>query len=79
MPGTESNTTFARRVGCDHTMASRLRSGQRMPSGRMLIKICNAYSLPYDEALTEFGKGREEFSKWLRARIFDVEQPATSG
>lgn len=72
VPGTESNTTFARRVGCDHTMASRLRSGQRMPSGKMLNKICNAYGLDHGEALQRFGEGREVFSKWLRDKVFDV-------
>lgn len=71
----ESNTTFARRVGCNHTMASRLRSGERMPSTDMLIRICDAYELDKTVALDKYGKGREAFSAWLRESIFGEDLP----
>jgi hypothetical protein len=51
-------------------MASRLRSGQRMPSTTMLNKIVEAYDLDGAEALRQYGKGREQFSAWLRAQVF---------
>lgn len=66
----ETNSSFARKVGCNHTTASRLRSGQRMPSGKMLFRICEAYGLNKSEALSVFARGSEEFSKWLRANVF---------
>lgn len=68
--GTESNTSFAAKVGCNHTMASRLRSGQRMPSPGMLLAICGAYDLDEGEALRQYGQGKEAFSAWLRKNVF---------
>lgn len=72
----ESNTSFARRVGCNHTMASRLRSGQRMPSAAMLVRICEAYELDRGEALDQYSKGPAEFSAWLRDVVFRDEVAA---
>lgn len=43
MGGTTSNADFGTRVGCDPTMASRLRNGQRMPSAHLLGRIIDAY------------------------------------
>lgn len=70
MVARESNTDFARKVGCNHTMASRLRSGQRMPSSAMMLSICKAYNLDEGEALRMYGEGRESFSAWLRKNVF---------
>lgn len=75
----ESNTTFAERVGCDHTTASRLRSGHRMPSPDMLNRICDAYELDKAVALTKYGEGRDAFSAWLRASIFGGDPPEVEG
>lgn len=69
-PVSESNAGFAQRVGCNHTMASRLRSGHRMPSTDMLIRICGAYGLDKVEALDRYAAGSESFSAWLRDKIF---------
>jgi transcriptional regulator with XRE-family HTH domain len=66
----ESNTSFASKVGCNHTMASRLRSGQRMPSAAMLGRICDAYHLDKSVALTKYAEGRDIFSAWLREHVF---------
>lgn len=66
----ESNSSFAGKVGCTHTMASRLRSGRRMPSSDMLLRICKAYKLDEGEALRKYGEGPQEFSAWLRANAF---------
>lgn len=71
----ESNGSFARRVGCDHTTASRLRSGTRMPSPTMLNKICEAYGLDKSVALTKYAEGRKAFSAWLRERVPAVADP----
>lgn len=40
-----TNTEFARRVGCHFTMASKLRNGERMPSGQLLAKIIREFGL----------------------------------
>lgn len=68
-----TNHAFAAKVGCNYTMASRLRSGERMPSARMLVSICDAYGLDEGVALRMFAKGSEEFSAWLRSVVFYVE------
>lgn len=67
-----SNHQFARRVGCNYTMASRLRNGARTPSAQMLVKICRAFNLDHGEALKAYGEGREPFAAWLRAKVFDA-------
>lgn len=70
MTRAESNTSFASKVGCNHTMASRLRSGHRMPSPDMLLRICKAYDLDEGEALRTYGEGAVAFSAWLRQKVF---------
>lgn len=70
-----SNAEFARRVGCHHTMASRLRNGLRMPSAEMLSRILDAFPLaPEDEkallVALAHGKGKEEVGRWLREHVF---------
>lgn len=66
-----NNHEFANAVGCDHTTASRLRSGQRRPSAKMLLRICSAYNLDEGIALRNLGEGAEQFSTWLRQEVFD--------
>lgn len=70
-----SNHQFAAKVSCNYTMASRLRSGQRLPSAGMLGKICDAYSLDKGVALTMWQGGAEQFSSWLRKEVFDRDEP----
>lgn len=75
----ESNTQFAAKVGCNHTMASRLRSGQRMPSPSMLLAICKAYEVDEGEALRKYGEGAESFSAWLRVVVFGESESESGG
>ena len=42
---------FGSKAGCDYTTASRLLSGDRAPSTRLLSRICSAFELDYGEAL----------------------------
>lgn len=67
-----NNHQFADAVGCNYTMASRLRSGHRMPSANMLARICRAYNLDEGEALRKHAEGAEALSAWLREKVFDV-------
>ncbi len=62
---------FADRVGCHFTTASRLRSGDRMPSRELLGRIVEAYDLDRDRTLTIFTSGTpDEFGAYLRETIF---------
>jgi len=66
-----TNHEFAKRVGCDHTMASRLRNGKRRPSTNTLVRICSAYGLDEGEALRKLSAGVKVFSEWLTDQVFD--------
>lgn len=68
-----SNHKFAEQVGCNYTMASRLRNGKRMPSAEMLVKICQAFGLDMGAALRAFAGGNASMARWLREEIFDKE------
>lgn len=68
-----NNHEFAREVGCDHTMASRLRNGKRRPSTNMLMRICEAYKLDEGTALRKLNIGTKAFSEWLREQVFEKE------
>jgi transcriptional regulator with XRE-family HTH domain len=70
-----SNHQFAAKVGCNYTMASRLRNGKRTPSAAMLVRICEAFDLDKGEALTAFSGGREAMAQWLRDEVFEKGAP----
>lgn len=72
-----TNEEFGARVGCDFTMASRLRNGQRLPSRERLERIVEAYGLDANEALAATRAGAEAFKDYLSAKIFSVEQDTT--
>lgn len=76
-----TNVEFARRVGCDHTTASRYRSGERAPSTRMLFKILSAFGEEVSDAqqlaltkaiakTTTLDQRRKAISAWLRKNVF---------
>lgn len=71
-----TNHAFASAVDCNYTMASRLRSGNRMPSAKMLSRICAAYQLDEGEALRMHAQGATVFSAWLREKVFDADDGA---
>ena len=83
-----SHSEFGRRADCDHTTASRLLSGDRAPSTRLLVRICDAFGLDKGDALEVLAKdqGRADgkhpaFAQYLRERVIeahpgeDVEAP----
>ena len=62
---------FADRVGCHFTTASRLRSGERMPSRELLGRIVGRYHLDEKEVLNLFTTGTsKEFGEYLREHVF---------
>ena len=73
---------FARRVGCDHSTASRYRSGERLPSMRQLCAIFAAFDVkPNDQANVlkllsphsmSLDDRRDLFGAWLRQHIFSI-------
>lgn len=62
---------FADRVGCHFTTASRLRSGDRMPSRELLGRIVEAYGLDRARTLDLYTSGdAEAFGAYLRVEVF---------
>src|SRR5688500_9702187 len=66
-----TNEQFGEAVGCDYTMASRLRNGQRLPSRELLERIVNAYGLDGNEALRATAGGGESFARFLADHVFN--------
>jgi transcriptional regulator with XRE-family HTH domain len=62
--------TFAKKTGCHFTTASRLRSGHRLPSGRLLARIVKEFDLRADEAMQAYTSGESEFGEYLREKVF---------
>lgn len=62
---------FASRVDCHLSTASRLRSGERLPSLTLLARIGREFKLPLPELVAQYEKGRPAFAKYLRTRVFE--------
>lgn len=66
---TISNQQFAQDVGCHHSMASRLMSGDRLPSLDMLHRISEAYGIERDQLVDHSLEGAEAFGRFLRSKL----------
>ncbi len=51
-------------------MASRLRSGQRLPSAKMLFKIAAEYDLPLEDVESAYSEGPAGFAYFLQKNLF---------
>lgn len=64
---------FSRDVGCHFTTASRLRSGDRMPGGKILLNTVKQYGLDPMKTLEAFGtEDPEIFGDFLRKEVFHI-------
>jgi transcriptional regulator with XRE-family HTH domain len=66
-----TNEEFGERVGCDYTMASRLRGGKRLPSRELLERIVTAYRLDGGKALAATAGGPDAFADFLNDHVFN--------
>lgn len=64
------NQEFGDAIGVHFTMASRIRSGQRLPSLRVCEKIAEVYKIPLTTLLAARREGPEVFSVLIRRRVF---------
>lgn len=64
-----TNQEFAERVGCHHTMASRLLNGQRLASLELLNRIADEFGIPLADLITARLAGSDELGKTLRSRV----------
>lgn len=68
---------FATAVGCHLSTASRLRSGERLPSRELLGRIVRIYELSRDEAFDAFTAGPATFGLFLQSRVFVDKETAS--
>ncbi len=82
-PATEpiyiSNQEFARAVGISVSMASRLRSGVRLPSADLIDRISGYFNLPVQEVYDARRKGPQAFGRWLREAVIGEHPESTKG
>jgi transcriptional regulator with XRE-family HTH domain len=64
-----SNEEFGRRIGVSHSMASRIRSGQRLPGTQTLGAIHREFGIPLEDLVRAHGRGREYFGRLIRNRL----------
>jgi transcriptional regulator with XRE-family HTH domain len=70
---------FGRQANCDYTTVSRLLSGDRAPSTRLLARICAAFGLDEGEALRVLRKDQARkdgkspaFAAYLQEKVIDA-------
>jgi transcriptional regulator with XRE-family HTH domain len=73
-----TNIEFANAVGCDETMASRLRNGQRCPSVALLDRIHRVYGLSLEELIAAHKQGPNAVGRLLRRKVFDRAPQSTA-
>lgn len=70
------NQDFGDSIGVHFTMASRIRSGQRLPSLKVCERISEVYKIPLKTLLDARRLGKAEFSALIRKRVFKEDQVA---
>lgn len=74
---TISNQQFADAVGIHFSMASRLRSGTRLPSADLIMRIHEVYDIPLEDLHRARADGAEAFGQFLRDRVLvTADEPA---
>lgn len=69
-----TNEEFGARVGCHYSMASRLRSGERLPSRDLLRRIIDVFELDRTEAYLAYDQGARAFSAYLRDTVLEPQE-----
>ncbi len=65
-----TNQQFGDRIGCHHSMASRIRSGDRMPGPNLIQRISEEYGIPMKTMMDARNRGEEAMGRLIRARCF---------
>lgn len=68
-----TNEEFGAEIGVSFTMASKIRSGSRRPSIKVMSQISQKYHLPLIELVEAHAKGGTEVAKYLHEHLFDIE------
>jgi transcriptional regulator with XRE-family HTH domain len=65
-----TNEKFAAMVGVHFTMVSKIRNGERLPSGRLFGRIVSVFDLDPGEALTAYNQGPVTFGEFVDSAVF---------
>lgn len=71
-----TNSELGERLGCSHSMASRLRAGKRLPGHASLPRVLQALDIPLDEGVRAYSKGPEAFGRLVRRHLRVIEAEA---
>ncbi len=69
MPNAITNVEFGRRVGCSHSMASRIINGHRLPSIDVIERIRAEYDVDLDAMLDARRQGAQAFGVLMREQV----------
>lgn len=65
-----TNQQFGERIGCHHSMASRIRAGKRMPGPNLIQRISEEYGIPLKQLMDARKRGEEAMGSLIRRKIF---------
>lgn len=73
-----TNYEVGDRLGINFTTASMLKSGRRLPSADLLVRIWDKFNLSGDDLLGAYKAGRPAFATYMQEMVFTVpdEDPA---
>lgn len=66
-----SNYEFGAAIGVHHSMASRYKNGQRLPSADAIQRISDTYGVPLKTLMAARKEGKEAFGRLISIRIFE--------
>ncbi|MEV0237586.1 helix-turn-helix transcriptional regulator [Nonomuraea sp. NPDC050786] len=69
-----TNFAFAKAMGCDHSTASKIRDGKRLPSLSLFARMVGYYELDANEGIRAYLRGRQAFVQWMNDRVFEPPQ-----
>lgn len=69
---TMTNAEFGQRIGVGHSMASRIRNGQRLPGTRTLARIHEEFGIDLLDLHDAHRAGPDAFGALMRERVTSV-------
>lgn len=66
-------------TSCDFTTASRIRRGDRRPSLALMARMWKSFQLDGNAVFAAYLRGRDAFTEYLNAKIFDPAEGAETG
>lgn len=64
-----SNAELGRRIGVGHSMASRLRSGDRAPGAQTMRRLSSEFGIPIEDLLASHAEGPAATGRLIRERL----------